>query len=73
MFLIEISESFDESASNDGGSESEGDGGAGAEQGRSGGEALAERGRSGGDDGIYEKPRGLVYARPRGFLRKQTE
>lgn len=28
MFLIEISESRDESASNDGGSESEGDGGA---------------------------------------------
>ena len=39
MFLIEISESRDESASNDGGSESEGDGGAVAKRERSVGEA----------------------------------
>ena len=37
--VIEISENLDESASNDGGSESEGDGGAVAKRERSGGKA----------------------------------
>ena len=43
MFLIEISESRDESASNDGGNESEGDGGALAKRWQSVSGALAKR------------------------------